>query len=162
MYHIVFLAPYSSSIPLIEQVFLARPDCDELFYEIILDRYNNQLEHIHADAVIARGFTARTMKRLNIPGVELSVSGYDVVQAIDRAVKGWPGTRIALIGAQNLLDGAETISSIFSGRDIRAYPILDETRLGRPSAPPWRTEHRPWSADPPPVIWRTSTACPAY
>ena len=117
MYHIVFLAPYSSSIPLIEQVFLARPDCDELFYEIILDRYNNQLEHIHADAVIARGFTARTMKRLNIPGVELSVSGYDVVQAIDRAVKGWPGTRIALIGAQNLLDGAETISSIFSGRD---------------------------------------------
>ena len=88
MYHIVFLAPYSSSIPLIEQVFLARPDCDELFYEIILDRYNNQLEHIHADAVIARGFTARTMKRLNIPGVELSVSGYDVVQAIDRAVKG--------------------------------------------------------------------------
>lgn len=129
MYHIVFLAPYSSSIPLIEQVFLARPDCDELFYEIILDRYNNQLEHIHADAVIARGFTARTMKRLNIPGVELSVSGYDVVQAIDRAVKGWPGTRIALIGAQNLLDGAETISSIFSGRDIRAYPILDETRL---------------------------------
>ena len=157
MYHIVFLAPYSSSIPLIEQVFLARPDCDELFYEIILDRYNNQLEHIHADAVIARGFTARTMKRLNIPGVELSVSGYDVVQAIDRAVKGWPGTRIALIGAQNLLDGAETISSIFSGRDIRAYPILDETRLE-----PWRTEHRPWSADPPPVIWRTSTACPAY
>ncbi len=129
MYHIIFLAPYASSIPLIEQVFQARPDRAEIQYEIVPDYYNNQLEHMSADAIISRGFTAHTMKRLNIPGAELSVSGYDVVRAVDQAIKRSPDNRIALIGALNLLDGSEMISRIFEHHQIRTYSILDETRL---------------------------------
>lgn len=129
MYHIIFLAPYASSIPLIEQVFQARPDRAEIQYEIIPDYYNNQLQHVSADAIISRGFTAHTMKRLNIPGAELTVSGYDVVRAVDQAIKRYPDNRIALIGALNLLDGSEMISRIFEHHQIRTYSILDETRL---------------------------------
>ena len=129
MYHIIFLAPYASSIPLIEQVFQARPDRAEIQYEIIPDYYNNQLEHVSADAIISRGFTAHTMKRLNLPGAELTVSGYDVVRAVDQAIKRYPDNRIALIGALNLLDGSEMISRIFENHQIRTYSILDETRL---------------------------------
>lgn len=129
MYHITFLAPYPGCIPLIEQVFQERPDRDQIQYEILPDYYNNQLEHVTGEAIISRGFTAHTMKRLNIPGAELTASGYDVVRAVDHCVKSYPGTRIAVIGALNLIYGSEMLSRLYEDRDIRTYPIQDETHL---------------------------------
>ena len=48
-------------------------------YEVVQDFYNNRLEQVEADVVIARGFTAHTLKRKNIPCAELKSTGYDVM-----------------------------------------------------------------------------------
>ena len=63
MIHMIFYAPYPQIVPLIKQVFQERPDCDELEYEIVQDFYNNPLQDLNADVVIARGFSALTMKQ---------------------------------------------------------------------------------------------------
>ena len=64
---IVFFAPYPDILPVIEQVFRERPESEAIRYEVIQDYYNNTLEQGEADVVIARGFTAHTLKRSNIP-----------------------------------------------------------------------------------------------
>ncbi|OUN16047.1 sigma-54-dependent Fis family transcriptional regulator [Gemmiger sp. An87] len=129
MYRITFLAPYPECIPLIEQVFRERPDRDQIRYEILPDYYNNPLEQVKGDVLISRGFTARTMKKLNLPGAELTASGYDVVRAVDQCVKRYPGTRIAIVGARNLIYGSEMVSLLYEERDIHTYPVLYETQL---------------------------------
>ena len=55
MIHMIFYAPYPQIVPLIKQVFQERPDCNELEYEIVQDFYNNPLQDLNADVVIARG-----------------------------------------------------------------------------------------------------------
>lgn len=129
MYRITFLAPYPSAIPLIEEVFRVRPDRDQIQYEILPDYYNNQLQHVSGEAIISRGFTAHTMKRLHLPGAELTASGYDVVRAVDQCVRRCPGAPIAVIGAFNLIHGSEVLSRLYEDRDIRTYAIRDETNL---------------------------------
>ena len=58
MIKIVFFAPYPDILPVIEQVFRERPESEAIQYEVVQDFYNNRLEQVEADVVIARGFTA--------------------------------------------------------------------------------------------------------
>lgn len=77
MIHMIFYAPYPQIVPLIKQVFQERPDRNEIEYEIVQDFYNNPLQDLNADVVIARGFSALTMKQRGYICAELKVGGYD-------------------------------------------------------------------------------------
>ena len=106
MIHMIFYAPYPQIVPLIKQVFQERPDCDELEYEIVQDFYNNPLQDLNADVVIARGFSALTMKQRGYICAELKVGGYDVIAAVLKARRMSPGlSHIAVIGAFNMIYG---------------------------------------------------------
>ncbi|RGY97259.1 sigma 54-interacting transcriptional regulator [Clostridium sp. AM58-1XD] len=129
MIRTVFYAPYPEILPTIEQVFCERPDHGELQYQIIQDCFNNPLENIQADVVIARGFTAHAMQKLGIPCAELKVSGYDVITAVSRCLQLTPARKIAVVGAFNMVYGAETINSVFPDICLTTYPIVDETML---------------------------------
>ncbi len=129
MIRMVFFAPYPEILPIIQQVFSERPDRDEFQYEVIQDFFNNPLENINADVAIARGFTAHSMQKKGIICTELRVTGYDVMAAIDLCLKLTTVKKIAIVGAFNMVYGAENAESIYPDIRISCYPIMDETQL---------------------------------
>ena len=130
MIHMIFYAPYPQIVPLIKQVFQERPDCNELEYEIVQDFYNNPLQDLNADVVIARGFSALTMKQRGYICAELKVGGYDVSAAVLKARRMCPGlSHIAVIGAFNLIYGIESIRDAFPDMKLSTYPVNSEPLL---------------------------------
>ena len=127
MIHMIFYAPYPQIVPLIKQVFQERPDCNELEYEIVQDFYNNPLQDLNADVVIARGFSALTMKQRGYICAELKVGGYDVIAAVLKARRMSPGlSHIAVIGAFNMI---ESIRDAFPDMKLSTYPVNSEPLL---------------------------------
>ena len=130
MLHMIFYAPYPQIVPLIKQVFQERPDCNELEYEIVQDFYNNPLQDLNADVVIARGFSALTMKQRGYICAELKVGGYDVIAAVLKARRMCPGlSHIAVIGAFNMIYGIESIRDAFPDMKLSTYPVNSEPLL---------------------------------
>lgn len=130
MIHMIFYAPYPQIVPLIKQVFQERPDCNELEYEIVQDFYNNPLQDLNADVVIARGFSALTMKQRGYICAELKVGGYDVIAAVLKARSMSPGlSHIAVIGAFNMIYGIESIRDAFPDMKLSTYPVNSEPLL---------------------------------
>lgn len=130
MIHMIFYAPYPQIVPLIKQVFQERPDCNELEYEIVQDFYNNPLQDLNADVVIARGFSALTMKQRGYICAELKVGGYDVIAAVLKARRMCPGlSHIAVIGAFNMIYGIESIRDAFPDMKLSTYPVNSEPLL---------------------------------
>ncbi|MEY8338764.1 sigma 54-interacting transcriptional regulator [Lachnospiraceae bacterium 62-35] len=129
MIHMVFYAPYPEILPTIQQVFRERPDHNELDYEVIQDFFNNPLQDVTADVIVARGFTAHTMQKRGFICAELKVSGYDVISAISKCLQLTPAKKIAVVGAFNMVYGAEAVNPAFPSVHITVYPIEDETQL---------------------------------
>ncbi len=130
MIHIIFYAPYPQIFPLIDQVFKERPDQDEIRYEIIQDFYSNPLDSLNADVIIARGFSALTMKQRGYICAELKVGGYDVITAILKARRLLPGlSHLAVIGAFNMIYGVEGLQDAFPDLKLSAYPVNSELLL---------------------------------
>ena len=130
MIHMIFYAPYPQIVPLIKQVFQERPDCNEIEYEIVQDFYNNPLQDLNADVVIARGFSALTMKQRGYICAELKVGGYDVIAAVLKARRMCPGlSHIAVIGAFNMIYGIESIRDAFPDMKLSTYPVNSEPLL---------------------------------
>ena len=129
MIKIVFFAPYPDILPVIEQVFRERPESEAIRYEVIQDYYNNTLEQVEADVVIARGFTAHTLKRRNIPCAELKSTGYDVMKAVNQCMQKGNIERIAVVGAFNMVYGAEQMCHLYPNLGLGCYAEDDETKL---------------------------------
>ena len=130
MIKIVFFAPYPQIFSDIRGVFDDRPDRDEFEYEIRQDITNNPLKDLDADIIIARGFTARSLRRAGLPCTELQVSGYDIMAAIFKCRKLAPDcARIAIIGPFNMIYGSEAINGILSELRVTPYITDDETLL---------------------------------
>lgn len=131
MIKIVFFAPYPDILPVIRQVFRERPESEAIQYEVIQDFYNNSLDRVEADVIIARGFTAHTLKRKNIPCAELKSTGYDVMQAVNTCLEQGDVKRVAVVGAFNMVYGAEQMNRIYQGIKLSCYAEDDETKLER-------------------------------
>lgn len=130
MTHIIFFAPYPECVPTIQEVFRERPDRTDIRYEIVVDQFNNQLESVDAaDAVISRGFTAHTMKQLGMPCAELKITGYDVIVAVEQCLRQFPCRKVALVGAFNMVYGAENIGCVYPDVTFRCYAAVEETNL---------------------------------
>lgn len=129
MIKIVFFAPYPDILPVIEQVFRERPESEAIRYEVVQDFYNNRLEQVEADVVIARGFTAHTLKRKNIPCAELKSTGYDVMKAVNECIQKGNIERIAVVGAFNMVYGAEQMCHLYPNLGLGCYAEDDETKL---------------------------------
>lgn len=129
MIKIVFFAPYPEILPVIHQVFSERPESEEIEYEVIQDFYNNPLEAIGGDVVIARGFTVHTLKRRNIPCAELKSTGYDVLAAVKVCMEQGDIERIGIVGAFNMVYGASQINDMYPDLKVVCYSEDDETKL---------------------------------
>ena len=96
---------------------------------MVQDYYNNKLEHLDGDVIIARGFTAHTLKRRKIPCVELKTTGYDVLAAVKTCLNQWDVKRIAVVGAFNMVYGAEQVNQVYPGLRVSCYAEDDEIML---------------------------------
>ena len=129
MVKLVFFAPYPNILPVIQRVISERPESKDIQYQVVQDYYNNKLEHVDGDVIIARGFTAHTLKRRNIPCVELKTTGYDVLAAVKTCLNQWDVKRIAVVGAFNMVYGAEQVNQVYPGLRVSCYAEDDEIML---------------------------------
>ena len=129
MVKLVFFAPYPNILPVIQRVIGERPESRDIQYRVVQDYYNNKLEHVEADVIIARGFTAHTLKRRKIPCVELKTTGYDVLAAMHVCLERWDVKRIAVVGAFNMVYGAEQVNQVYPDLMVSCYAEDDETKL---------------------------------
>lgn len=129
MVKLVFFAPYPNILPVIQRVISERPESKDIQYQVVQDYYNNKLEHVDGDVIIARGFTAHTLKRRKIPCVELKTTGYDVLAAVKTCLNQWDVKRIAVVGAFNMVYGAEQVNQVYPGLRVSCYAEDDETML---------------------------------
>ena len=80
--------------------------------------------------MIARGFSALTMKQRGYICAELKVGGYDVIAAVLKARRMSPGlSHIAVIGAFNMIYGIESIRDAFPDMKLSTYPVNSEPLL---------------------------------
>ena len=128
MINILFFAPYLECIQTIKQVIAERNDKD-ITYEVVLDSFDNKLESIEADAIIARGFTAQTLKNLDIPYAELKTSGFDVMYAIGNCLRAYRKKNLALVGAFNMVYDSESITNVYKGINLKTYYTDKESKL---------------------------------
>ena len=129
MVKLVFFAPYPNILPVIQRVISERPESKDIQYQVVQDYYNNKLEHVDGDVIIARGFTAHTLKRRKIPCVELKTTGYDVLAAVKTCLNQWDVKRIAVVGAFNMVYGAEQVNQVYPGLRVSCYAEGDEIML---------------------------------
>lgn len=67
------------------------------------------------DAVISRGVSAMALRTIlppHIPLIELRVTSYDVLRAVDKCRRRFPGAKISVIGSRNMVEGIQTVADL--------------------------------------------------
>lgn len=92
------------------------------------------------DVLISRGGTATLLSReTDVPVVEIQVTGYDLLRRLHRHME--QNRRIAVIGYENVVDGARSIGEI-AGRTLGYFPIRADRDVQ-----PAVARARSWGAD---------------
>lgn len=80
-----------------------------------------------SDIIIARGVTYLALKEKlkDIPVIEIAVTGYDVIRAIDECKRSFNTERIAVIGSESMIFGAESLNKIMNVK-LNTFQIKDE------------------------------------
>ena len=132
MMQILFIAPYPELCGAIEAALRRYPRRGEIVPRILVVPAE-QLEPLTlepCDAVIARGYSARKIKTsgLDIPLVEIDISGYDVIASLQECRRRFAPRRIAFIGFYSAFNGIIRLADVF-GCDIRLYIPRDISEL---------------------------------
>lgn len=139
MIKIIFVAPYPKLEQLAKATFDEYPRA-ELTFETISAVGAEVVSNLtfDGDAVIARGVTASAIRKIQsqIPVIELPVTGYDVIRAVDRCKKKFNPKKVALIGSSNMIYGAQSLKEILDveiacylvGREDDAWQCVDQAR----------------------------------
>ena len=115
MINIVFIVPYESMKMTVEEIFHEHPERSIIRPSILLksvDEIDDE-DVKHADIVIARGYSANRIKKLNIPVIDITVTGFDITVAINTCLQRYHPKKIAVVGPLNTVYGIEEIQDIF-------------------------------------------------
>jgi propionate catabolism operon transcriptional regulator len=85
------------------------------------------LSECDSDIVIARGITYLALKRnlLNVSVIEISITGYDIIRALDACKKQYQAKKIAIIAAESIIYEEGFLDDILH-TDIEVYKIQNE------------------------------------
>ncbi len=124
---IAIVAPYK------ELSVLAAEACTELNENIII-RTGDLAEGVELakefvnkgiEIIISRGGTARAIRASeNVPVVEIAISGFDIIRALDIARK--KGSRVGVVGFKNVIYGSKSLNEIL-GIEIFEFEIENST-----------------------------------
>jgi transcriptional regulator with PAS, ATPase and Fis domain len=122
-----FIAPYKELEDTVSLVFSTHPYRHLLKKNLYLVD-PKQLKSIKftGDVVIARGLTAMLLKTygIHIPLIEIPVTGYDIMKAVNHCTKQFGTRKIACIGSSNMVYGVQSIKEIL-GVELNSL-ILDD------------------------------------
>lgn len=124
MIRLLLILPYSDLTEKVKRVLANHPEKDSLQADIrvMTMEENPSVATEQYDAIIARGYTARRTSAMyhNIPTIELTISGYDIVRAISECCKKYHSKKIAICGFGEQLYEAQEICSMF-GTSAQVY-----------------------------------------
>lgn len=126
---ITFILPYNELKGVVNQVFNEHPKRKMLKKNIhIINPENLKTVRFHGDAIIARGITATLLREdtQGIPLIEIPVTGYDIIRAVNECTERYKTEKIACIGSSNMVYGIQNIKKIL-GVELKSY--LLESRL---------------------------------
>ncbi len=102
MIHLLFIVPYPELEQIVKRVLDNHPRHQELSADIKVIRVEDTPPRLakHYDAVIARGYSARKAAAAytNIPTIDLSISGYDIIRAVQECREQLRPRKVALCG----------------------------------------------------------------
>ena len=123
MIHMLFIVPYPELQDRVREIFLHHP-ANATIQSKIISEMAERLDHLDDDydVVVARGYTAHKLSQrlTDVPIIELPITSYDILRAVQECLLQNPDSRIAIIGSYDKYHDAELLSSLFH-RDIRIY-----------------------------------------
>ncbi len=117
MIRIKLVAPYRE-IAVIGREVLAEIESKNVELDIVETASVHAVKQLNfndVDAVISRGVTymaLRTLLPAGIPMIELKVTGYDILRAVDRCWQQYGGSKLSVIGSRNMVEGAQSVADI--------------------------------------------------
>jgi len=121
MIEIMFCVPYASMEQRVQEVLQEHP----LNYRLKKDIRTIEVKDIrsikfHGDVIIARGVAANIIKEsdLNIPVIEIPITGYDIIHAVHKCKTQFGARKIACVGPPEVLYGASCIEQAMDVRLI--------------------------------------------
>lgn len=134
MLRILFVIPYKAVEENVKQAFYEVQSLreEEITYDIRLGETGKvmEIESDQTDVVIARGFTAASM-RTSLPLIELQVSAFDMMKAVKECVRKYHSSKIAFIGTTNMIFGTDSINEVFDAAEIVSRNVREAAELDR-------------------------------
>ncbi|MBO0996205.1 PrpR N-terminal domain-containing protein [Bacillus sp. SD075] len=120
------IAPYESMIPIIKACVPLYPDL-EIGYSIGDLEKGVELAKLEeengADAIISRGGTAKLIKKsVNIPVIDMHLSGYDMIRSLTLASE--LKDKTAIVGFSNITSGAQSIIDLLD-LPLQVYTVRE-------------------------------------
>ena len=130
MAKIVFVVPYPEMQSIVETTFREEPGEDwQLHIELVIGvRDIGGQRDFAADVVVARGVTAVALRQMfpDTPVVDLPVSGYDILRAVKECQRRFAARRIGIVGARDMIYGAEGVCEILEDVELVVAEVKDE------------------------------------
>lgn len=126
MHPVALIAPYPG------MAILARTIAKESDQPILIDlgdlqaglQRGKELSEKGVEVIISRGGTAKLLKEhLNIPIVEIKVTAYDILGALQKVKR--KGQKIGIVGFENVVLGSEKLGDLLD-LDLTVFPIQRE------------------------------------
>ncbi|WP_320122756.1 sigma 54-interacting transcriptional regulator [uncultured Sphaerochaeta sp.] len=116
MFTIEFIAPYKHLVSAVEEAFSEHPKRNEIKHVVNFKGVPEiRRSRLVGDIFIARGLTASYLHQLwkDATVIEVPMSGYDILRAMNEGVKKFDSKRIALIATTNAVYGVANFSTSF-------------------------------------------------
>lgn len=128
MIKIILFAPYQGCKRLADEVIADFEETDivvETVYAVGVKFI--QTQHYDCDAMIARGVTASALRSSykHVPIIDLQVSGYDMIHAVDQCKRRYNSKKIAILGSKSMIYGVKNIAPILDV-EIECYYVVKE------------------------------------
>lgn len=128
MIKVILFAPYNEYKQFAEEAFaeFAEEDVElQAIYAVGVKFIETW--QFECDAVIARGVTASALRRTDTacPVIDLPVTGYDVIHAVQQCKERFQARKIAAMGSHSMIYGAKNIADVLAV-EIACYPVEQE------------------------------------
>lgn len=134
MIRLLFIVPYPELREKVELVLANHPKKNQLIADVRVMTVEEtpDVPERDYDAIIARGFTAQktSEKYQQIPTIELSISGFDIINAISECCEIYHPSKIALLGFNTQMYEVKSICRLFH-TDVVTYAPVPHEALSR-------------------------------
>ena len=125
---ITFCVPYESLQYTVDAVFAEHPESPQIVKHVMtMEAKDVPGREFGGDVIIARGISASRIQELDlgIPLIEIPVTGYDIISAVNECKEHWGARHIACIGPASMMYGVSSIEKVMRV-ELECYLIARE------------------------------------